>query len=155
MSAIRHPLANGPGQSARSWNRPLLAEQPEFQYSQIPQFSEDLQVIDMAMPRLDGLSILSQLQSQLADIVFIDMSARDVAGAADLRPAESPELRWLREPKDAIDEYRGEWLLIVNDRLLAHSGNFGDIKEAISRNDVSSPFVYYVPTKDESNFEII
>jgi|ERR1700728_314524 len=155
MSAIRHPLANGLGRSARPSDRTLPAERPEFQYAQIPEFPGNLQIVDLVIPNLDGLSVLSQLQSQEADIVFVDVMPRHAATAPRRAPPGSPELRWLRANRQALPEYRGEWLLISGDKLLCHSRSFGDVKAAIRCNNVASPFVYYVPTEDESNFVIL
>jgi len=155
MSAIRHPLANGLGRPARPSNGTLLAEQPEFQYAQIPQFPEHVQIFDIATPRFDGLSILSQLQSQESDIVFVDAKPRRAPATPRQAAPDSPELHWLRANRQALAEYRGEWLLIAGDRLLCHSRNFREVKAAIRCNNVASPFVYYVPTEDESNFVIL
>ena len=67
-------------------------------------------------------------------------------------PNDSPEMTWLVENRRTIEAYRGEWLLIFNDRLIVHSTDFGEIQRAINNERIRSPFVYYVPTVEESNF---
>ena len=42
--------------------------------------------------------------------------------------------------------------MIRGQQLVAHSGNFGDIKATIDERNIQSPFVYYVPTVEEGNF---
>ena len=69
--------------------------------------------------------------------------------------AESVELRWLRTHGAEIAGHRGEWLLIINDRLAASSREFAEIRRMVDRERIESPFVYYVPTEEESNFTLI
>jgi hypothetical protein len=67
-------------------------------------------------------------------------------------PAESPEMRWLVKNRLVLEAYHGEWLLILNDTLVIHSAEFTEIRRAIADRNIRSPFVYYVPTEEESNF---
>ena len=68
------------------------------------------------------------------------------------RGRQSIEMRWLVENSRALEAHRGEWLLIVGTELVAHSRDFGEVQAAITARGIRSPFVYYVPTEDESNF---
>jgi hypothetical protein len=68
---------------------------------------------------------------------------------------ESSEMRWLREHSAQLSGMRGQWLLIANGNLLAHSGDFRDIRLAIKENNVASPFVHYVPGSGESTFILL
>lgn len=67
-------------------------------------------------------------------------------------PIESPEMGWLVENRAALETYRGEWLLISGRLLVAHSAEFTEIRQAIANLGMVSPFVYYVPAKEETNF---
>jgi len=67
-------------------------------------------------------------------------------------PAESPEMRWLVQNRLVLEAYHGEWLLISNSTLIIHSAEFTEIRKAIADRNIRSPFVYYVPTEEESNF---
>jgi hypothetical protein len=71
---------------------------------------------------------------------------------AEAGPAESVEMRWLLENSRALERYRGEWLLLRGNELLAHSGTFADLENLVRDLRIESPFVYYVPTEEESNF---
>jgi hypothetical protein len=76
-----------------------------------------------------------------------------VPGVAHVaRQAESQEMQWLTENSHDLEMYRGEWLLIRGQELIAHSPNFGEIKAVIRERNIVSPFVYYVPTVEEANF---
>jgi len=70
-------------------------------------------------------------------------------------PVKNAELNWLRQHSAETAEYVGQWLLISGDTLVAHSQNFAEIKSAIAAQNISSPFVYYVPTEAESSFVIL
>lgn len=69
-----------------------------------------------------------------------------------VRSLESEEMRWLVDNARALEDYRGEWLLILGRHLVAHCPNFEDVRIIIVQRAISSPFVYYVPTQQESNF---
>lgn len=64
----------------------------------------------------------------------------------------SEEFRYLVEHCAELEQYRGEWLLLQGYGLAAHSADFSEIKAMIARRDIQSPFTYYVPKEDESNF---
>lgn len=95
-------------------------------------------------------------QSQLAQAAPIPV---DEKGAGERtvegESLESVEMRWLVENSRALEDYRGEWLLIVGRELVAHSASFQDIRRAIADRVIDSPFVYYVPTEQESNFILV
>jgi hypothetical protein len=81
-------------------------------------------------------------------------TARTATTPALERP-ETSELLWLREHQREMAHLRGQWLLIAENELLAHSANFREIKAAIARNNLRSPFTYYVPTEEESPFTLL
>jgi len=64
---------------------------------------------------------------------------------------ESAEMSWLIEKAQELGQYKGEWLLIQGQQLLVHSSNFTAVRAAVRERQIRSPFVYYVPTDDESN----
>ncbi|HUI40878.1 MAG TPA: hypothetical protein VL523_02800 [Terriglobia bacterium] len=65
---------------------------------------------------------------------------------------ETNEMKWLVQHSRALERYRGEWLLLQGGALVAHHRDFGVLQDAIAVRNISSPFVYYVPTKEESSF---
>ena len=67
----------------------------------------------------------------------------------------SPEMDYLVENAHELEQYAGERLLIQGKRLVAHSRDFKDIQAAIRENQIESPFIYYVPTPEESNAAFI
>ncbi len=69
--------------------------------------------------------------------------------------SESAELRWLREHREEVLRYAGQWLLLAHGELVAHSENFRDVRYVADREQLEAPFVYYVPTEAEANFVIL
>jgi hypothetical protein len=64
---------------------------------------------------------------------------------------ESAEMGWLVSNAEELGRYKGEWLLIRGTQLLVRSRDFATVRAAIQERRINSPFVYYVPTDDESN----
>lgn len=64
---------------------------------------------------------------------------------------QSAEMGWLVENAQELGRYKGEWLLIRGTHLVVHSRDFAAIREAVRTQQIAAPFVYYVPTDDESN----
>ena len=72
--------------------------------------------------------------------------------ASPTRQAMTPEMEWLTSHAAELSVYRGEWLLILGQKLVAHNTNIREIQKAIQAHDISVPFVYYVPEPEEANF---
>jgi len=64
---------------------------------------------------------------------------------------ESPEMNWLVENARELAHHKGEWLLIQGRALVAHDRDFAIVRAAIRERQMRAPFVYYVPTDEESN----
>jgi hypothetical protein len=121
--------------------------------------NDKLVMLEITMSDVEASSIQDLLQSRQQEIVFFQIAhhgttPRTSKTQATARP-ETAELRWLREHQQDMARWRGQWLLIAEDQLLAHSANFREIKDAIARNNVRSPFTYYVPTEDEALFTLL
>jgi hypothetical protein len=65
--------------------------------------------------------------------------------------SESEEMAWLVRNASQLAQHKGEWLLIQGTQLVAHSRDFLAVRTSIQERQISRPFVYYVPTDDESN----
>jgi hypothetical protein len=63
----------------------------------------------------------------------------------------SSEIDWLEENAHELGRYPGEWLLIRGRELLVHSRGFADLRAAVREHQIGTPFVYYVPTDEESS----
>jgi hypothetical protein len=68
---------------------------------------------------------------------------------------ESAEMGWLVRNAQELGQHKGEWLLIQGTQLIVHNRDFAAVRAAIRERQIGSPFVYYVPTDDESNSVII
>jgi len=60
-------------------------------------------------------------------------------------------MAWLEDNAKELGRHQGEWLLIQGPELVAHSRDFADVRAVIQKRQIDSPFVYYVPTDEESN----
>jgi hypothetical protein len=155
MSAISNPLTNRPnirtGNSARTGGR-----KGEPQYSQFGFW--------LTLPRrpfslnFAGSEQIEQViqqvpQGQISPVEIAQVEIRNEPVHA--QPAVSPDVQWLRDHAGILGNYRGEWLLICEGELLAHDQNFAVIRAAIHESGIQSPFVYYVPLEEESNFLIL
>lgn len=121
--------------------------------------NDKLVMLELTTPDVGAICMQDLRQSKQQEIVFFQIAHHGTAprtstAQAPERP-ETSELRWLREHQQDIARWSGQWLLIAGDQLLARSANFGEIKAAIARNDLRSPFTYYVPTEDESPFTLL
>ena len=138
---------------ARSWTDPQLAE--FLAQGHI----EGLGVMARNGPYTDLLQGLAEQIAQhsgpcaAAEALPTGRAANEMAGETEV--GDSLELRWLATNAAALGAYRGEWLLIVGYALAAHSRDFGDILRTVSERNLLSPFVYYVPTTEESIFVAI
>jgi hypothetical protein len=79
------------------------------------------------------------------------MRADTPAVVAAKATPESQEMSWLVRNAQELGQYKGEWLLIQGMQLLVHSRDFATVRVAIREKQIRAPFVYYVPTDDESN----
>lgn len=79
------------------------------------------------------------------------LHSRPVVASISADSAESSEMDWLEENALELGRHSGEWLLIRGRELLVHSRDFADLRAAIHERQISSPFVYYVPTDEETN----
>jgi len=151
MGAFANPISMGNSGTARGSSTPQ-------------QRREDPQRVDVYAQTLElWQDYVSRLRESIARVSVSEtrrltaknklrMLPRVPVQTQVLQPAESDEMRWLTENSRYLERYRGEWLLIRGQQLVAHSGNFGDIKATIDERNIQSPFVYYVPTVEEGNF---
>jgi hypothetical protein len=128
-----------------------------------PPQAEDLaaQAHDALAQKISSLLIFSTrvVQSspsqQLGQVQFIDASLVPTRVTEAPTVPESPEMRWLLENSRRVEEYAGEWLLIADGELVAHSNDIKLVKRIIREHNLRSPFVYRVPNRDESSFVAI
>jgi len=99
-----------------------------------------------------GLLGNTDIQSLHSSRSTSSLAARIVRAEAEVvRPKESANMDWLVRNAEELGQYKGEWLLISEQRLAVHDRNFAAIRDTIARNQIVSPLVYYVPTDEESN----
>lgn len=151
MSAFPNPLAN----IANSSLRPPLVERRSRHEQTDPQLG--ILLDQKAQERHTLIFKLHVLEKQAGQAIQGILSSQPIYQVMEARhaktsPQESPEMRWLVENRSALEPYHGEWLLIANNILIVHSAVFSEIRKAIADRNIRSPFVYYVPREEESNF---
>jgi hypothetical protein len=92
-----------------------------------------------------------QTPAKLPDAGLTLQPGETPAVFAAIPAPESEEMRWLVRNAQELGEHKGEWLLIQGRQLLAHNRDFAVVRAAIREKQIPSPFVYYVPTDEESN----
>ncbi len=80
-----------------------------------------------------------------------DIQRQRNVNSANAENVESAEMNWLVENARELGRHKGEWLLIQGRELLVHSRDFAVLRATIRERQVRAPFVYYVPTDEESN----
>ena len=67
----------------------------------------------------------------------------------------SAEMSSLEENAGKFARYAGQWLLLAEGKLLAHSGDYLVIAHEIARKGLKDGLVYYVPKPEESEFILV
>lgn len=93
---------------------------------------------------------------QAPSLLVIETSTDDLqrgrsVNAPVIENVESPEMNWLVENARELAQYKGEWLLVQGRELVVHNRDFAIVRAAIRERQIRGPFVYYVPTDEESN----
>lgn len=168
LQSIQQPLGmTFPASPSSQSRRGLSTTRAERQLFQNIQESLNLTgIYELTSPEVDATYLQGFFQSAQPQIVLLQVKHHGTwhslvpaeGKQTPLNPGPTPEgaeLRWLREHQAEVAAYRGEWLLIGNNQLLAHSPDFGVIKAAVVANKIKSPFTYYVPTEKESSFVLL
>ena len=92
-----------------------------------------------------------QVPAELAGVRQSVRRPETPAVVAVLAAQESAEMSWLVRNAQELGQLKGEWLLIHGPHLLIHSRDFAVVRAAIRERQIRAPFVYYVPTDEESN----
>jgi len=92
-----------------------------------------------------------QAPSKSQDALQLSRNGETNAVVPAANAPESPEMGWLVRNARELGRHKGEWLLIQGAQLLVHARDFAVVREAVQARQIRSPFVYYVPTDDESD----
>ena len=71
------------------------------------------------------------------------------------KPGMSAEMSSLEKNAEKFARYAGQWLLLAEGKLIAHSGNYSVIAGEITRRGLKDGLVYYMPKPEESNFVLV
>ncbi|MGH2356068.1 MAG: DUF5678 domain-containing protein [Chloroflexota bacterium] len=58
--------------------------------------------------------------------------------------------RWLQEHPEALEPCRGQWVVVYQQRVIAHSPDGRDVARAAPAHLYPGSTMFYVPTREES-----
>lgn len=61
-------------------------------------------------------------------------------------------LDWVEEHRVELERFPGQWLLIINEELIAHSAAYNDILRIVKERRPLGAVVHYVPQAEERSF---
>lgn len=157
MSALPNPLTNEPYTMAR-WPSARTEKRNVPQYCQLSAdavWANELFAVDVSEVQSMQAILQQATPIQSGQTRSLVAEARSYPPRVRPQTPVSPEVDWLRANSQALRNYRGEWLLILGNELISRSADFRAIRAAITERRIQSPFVYYVPTEEESNFLLI
>lgn len=151
MGALPNPISvSGLGTSRRTATPLRRREDPQRAALYIQDLAWREYVMRRLAENLDDVSM--QTASRVAAKTKLGVLPPERGIAQEVRTSDSEEMRWLTENSGRLEIYRGEWLLIQGQELIAHSADFRAIRASIAERRIQSPFIYYVPTVEEANF---
>lgn len=96
------------------------------------------------------------LEDYLRELIEAEVQAQQPTHAApsngavaSFDPLRRREYQWI---DDHQDEYAGQYVALVGDRLVAHAATLRELHELVSATNVSRPFFARVEAKDELPF---
>jgi hypothetical protein len=69
-------------------------------------------------------------------------------------PLQTPELDWLQSHSSDLQPYEGQWVVLHNEKLIAHSQSLREVTSMARKRGIKKPLVFRVPQEDP-NIEII
>ncbi|MBI3971459.1 MAG: hypothetical protein HY332_09240 [Chloroflexi bacterium] len=58
--------------------------------------------------------------------------------------------RWLEEHPEALEPYRGQWVVVYQQRIIAHSPDAREAARAAPARTYPGSTLFYVPTREEA-----
>ncbi|GEM_PF-4639699 len=84
------------------------------------------------------------------DFQFSKDSVREVKPAIKkYRPVNwDKELQWFQDNYQVFERYKGKWVAIKGDRLIAHDVNYQNLVLFCKTNNIDTPLIQYIPNSD-------
>jgi hypothetical protein len=58
--------------------------------------------------------------------------------------------RWMQEHPEALEPYRGEWVVVYRQRVIAHDRDGKKVARAAPAQDYPGSTMFYVPTREQA-----
>ena len=58
--------------------------------------------------------------------------------------------QWLQDHPEELEPYRGQWVVVYKQRVIAHSPDGREAARAGNARDYPGSTIFYVPTREES-----
>ncbi len=73
---------------------------------------------------------------------------RRVVQSSEPGPEGVREMEWVSQHREALRAYRGQWIAVKEDRLVAHSQDLRELMRALEAQGVALPFLTQLPSDD-------
>jgi hypothetical protein len=67
-------------------------------------------------------------------------------------PSRQMEMSWLVRHKDLSECYRGQWIVLEGDQLIANDVDYLKAREAATQKGIQHPFIFFVPGRETGAF---
>src|SRR5215472_1301497 len=106
----------------------------------------------------DGNRILDTFESSRLEIagkgtrLHVVPQVRGPRANAPDQPRRQAEIEWMNRNTRASDEYRGKWVVVENNELVASDKDYGRARAIAKERGIKRPFIIFVPTKRSGGF---
>jgi hypothetical protein len=104
------------------------------------------------LPRDEQKRLLEILQQEVAANQYAKISHSEQRESPILESinlkAVDPELKWLMENGWVLQKYRGEYIALEGNELIAH-GTLGEVLAESKRRGIEHPFTQYIPKTEK------
>lgn len=106
--------------------------------------------MDVSTGQLVRRAIDHVLQDRVAEEVTVYSVTDAPPRSAD--PFRTREQDWIDSHREQLEAYRGEWIVVEGDRLVAHSPDAATAFAEARRQGIQVPFVEWIPPMRREGF---
>lgn len=67
-------------------------------------------------------------------------------------PRRQTEIDWIKRNTEISEEYRGKWVVLEKDELIASDKDYGKARAIAKQRGIKRPFIVFVPSTASSRF---
>lgn len=140
-------------------NRPLTAESPATQdetqrepivyFTGEPQPSHPLHALE---GKLTDVTIPEEVPGEEDVDFFVAVGLPKEMPSEMLVPSREAEVAWIASHAEELSDFRGQWLVVEGQRLIAHSFDFLEVVRDARSHGIEIPYVTKLPAEEERPF---